>query len=46
MAKEDREKTSFSTPWGTYQFRMMGFGLCNVSRMCVKLKEKIPESWC
>ena len=28
MAKEDREKTSFSTPWGTYQFRMMGFGLC------------------
>ena len=28
MAKEDREKTSFSTPFGTYQFRMMGFGLC------------------
>ena len=26
MAPEDREKTAFTTPWGTYCYRMMPFG--------------------
>ena len=30
MAPEEREKTSFSTEWGTYCYRIMPFGLKNV----------------
>ena len=29
MAPEDMEKTSFITPWGTYCYRVMPFGLKN-----------------
>ena len=29
MAPEDREKTTFITPWGTYCYRVMPFGLKN-----------------
>ncbi|XP_028208435.1 uncharacterized protein LOC114391656 [Glycine soja] len=29
MAVEDREKTSFITPWGTFCYRVMPFGLIN-----------------
>ncbi|GMP26860.1 hypothetical protein CsSME_00003123 [Camellia sinensis var. sinensis] len=29
MAPEDREKTVFTTPWGTYCYRVMPFGLKN-----------------
>ena len=29
MASEDMEKTSFITPWGTYCYRVMPFGLKN-----------------
>ena len=29
MAPEDREKTSFITPWGTFCYRVMPFGLIN-----------------
>ena len=29
MAPEDREKTAFTTPWGTYCYRVMPFGLKN-----------------
>nr|XP_027118525.1 uncharacterized protein LOC113735729 [Coffea arabica]XP_027118526.1 uncharacterized protein LOC113735730 [Coffea arabica] len=29
MAEEDREKTSFITPWGTFCYRVMPFGLKN-----------------
>ncbi len=29
IRKQDRPKTSFSTPWGTYQYTKMPFGLCN-----------------
>nr|XP_027122183.1 uncharacterized protein LOC113739139 [Coffea arabica] len=30
MAEEDREKTAFITPWGTFCYRVMPFGLKNV----------------
>ena len=30
MASEDMEKTSFITPWGTYCYKVMPFGLKNV----------------
>ena len=30
MAKEDREKTTFITPWGTFCYKIMPFGLKNV----------------
>lgn len=29
LAKEDQEKTSFTTPWGTYCYVVMPFGLKN-----------------
>ncbi|XP_075076180.1 uncharacterized protein LOC107796366 isoform X1 [Nicotiana tabacum] len=29
IAPDDREKTSFTCPYGIYAFRMMPFGLCN-----------------
>ena len=30
MAPKDMEKTSFITPWGTYCYKVMSFGLKNV----------------
>ncbi len=29
ISPEDQEKTTFTSPWGTYAFRRMPFGLCN-----------------
>ena len=29
LADEDKEKTSFATPFGSFQFRNLPFGLCN-----------------
>ena len=29
MAQEDMEKSSFITPWGTYYYKVMPFGLKN-----------------
>ena len=29
IASEDRHKTAFTTPWGTFIFLVMPFGLCN-----------------
>lgn len=31
MDEEDAEKTTFITPWGVYHYRVMSFGLKNVS---------------
>ena len=30
IAPEDKEKTTFTCPYGTFAFRRMPFGLCNV----------------
>ena len=30
IALEDQEKTTFTCPYGTFAFRRMSFGLCNV----------------
>jgi hypothetical protein len=29
VKKQDREKTTFTCPYGTYAYRRMPFGLCN-----------------
>ena len=29
IALEDRDKTTFLCPWGTYAYRVFPFGLCN-----------------
>ena len=29
VSKEDQHKTTFTTPWGTYKFLRMPFGLLN-----------------
>ena len=39
VAKEDREKTAFSTHQGLYQFRVMPFGLCNAPGTFERLME-------
>ena len=31
LAEEDQDKTSFTTPWGTYCYVVMPFGLKNAS---------------
>ena len=32
IAPEDQEKATFTCPFGTFSYRRMSFGLCNVSR--------------
>ena len=48
LAKEDREKTAFATPFGLWQFKTMPFGLCNggstYSRLAAMVLHGIPWS--
>ena len=48
ITPEHREKTAFISPFGLYQFKKMGFGLCNgpatYSRLIQKVLEGIPTS--
>ena len=30
VKKEDRHKTTFTTPWGTFEYIRMSFGLTNI----------------
>jgi len=43
LAPEDREKTAFATPWGSYQFRRMPFGLCNGPSTYARLVQMVLE---
>jgi hypothetical protein len=29
IAPKDQDKTTFSSPWGTFSYRVLPFGLCN-----------------
>ena len=48
IRKEDRPKTAFSTPWGTYQYKRMPFGLTNgpasYSRLVQLVLHGIPQT--
>ena len=48
IAKKDRQKTSFTTPWGTWQFKKLCFGLCNApstySRLVQQVLKDVPYS--
>jgi len=39
--KGDREKTAFATPWGSYQFTHMPFGLCNAPSTYARLVQMV-----
>jgi hypothetical protein len=40
---EDQLKTTFTTPWGTFCYIVMPFGLCNASRTFQRLMKKAFE---
>ena len=41
LAEKDREKTAFATPWGLYQQKKLGFGLCNGPATYCRLVNRI-----
>jgi len=41
IAPEDQLKTTFTTPWGTFCYTIMPFGLCNVPRTFQRLMNKV-----
>ena len=41
LAEKDREKTAFATPWGLYQQKKLGFGLCNGPATYCRLVSRI-----
>ncbi len=48
IAEEDREKTAFATPWGSFHFKRMPFGVCNgpatYARLVQLVLNKVPPS--
>ena len=42
--KADRPKTAFISPFGLYQFKRMGFGLCNGPAVYARLVQKVLEN--
>jgi hypothetical protein len=43
IKKQDREKTAFGTPWGSYQFRRLPFGLCNTPATYCRLVQMVLQ---
>jgi hypothetical protein len=43
IKKQDRDKTAFGTPWGSYQFRRMPFGLCNAPATYCRLVQMVLQ---
>ena len=41
MNKEDQEKTAFITRYGTYEFNVMPFGLCNAPATFQRLMDQV-----
>ena len=46
MDHEDMEKTTFITPWGTFYYRVMLFGLKNAGVTCQRDMTTIFHYWC
>ncbi|XP_019386367.1 PREDICTED: uncharacterized protein LOC109307103 [Crocodylus porosus] len=44
VAKEDKEKTAFGTPWGLFQFERMPFGLHGAAASFQQLMEQVLAS--
>ena len=48
IAEQDREKTAFMTPFGSYQYKRLGFGVTNgpatYCRLVARVLEPIPTS--
>ncbi len=46
IKKDHRPKFSFSTPWGSFQYRKLPFGLCNgpatYSRLVTMVLDGVP----
>jgi hypothetical protein len=43
IKQQDKEKTAFGTPWGSYQFRCMPFGLCNAPATYCRLVQMVLQ---
>jgi hypothetical protein len=43
VKKEDQEKTAFITKFGTYEFKVMPFGLCNTPATFQKTMDKVLQ---
>jgi hypothetical protein len=43
IKKQDRENTAFETPWGSYQFKCMPFGLCNAPATYCRLVHMVLQ---
>ena len=43
IVPEDQLKTTFTSPWGTFYYEVMSFGLCNAPVTFQRLMNKILE---
>ena len=43
LDEADKEKTAFGTPWGSYQFTHMPFGLCNAPSTYARLVQMVLQ---